>query len=271
MAVGVGQIRAFAGVAEAAGHLDAVVGVGLVLDGLVGGGVVAQAGGRVELEHPDAAEPGAVHHPHRAVLVGFDGRVDGVDAGVALRLVSGQVRVLAQHLLHVGAVHVDLGESGVDDRAHVGPVALDVVGGQQHDHGAVVVAVDGQVHAPLAHRLVPEHVRRPHVALDVRVGGLLGPFLPDVGEDRLVVGAQVVLEGLPVDQIGALGPRAVGAEDVVGVAVLDDGRVVRGDALDLGRRVAALAGGLRAGASGEGRDHQCHGGDGRSDSTQCGG
>ena len=57
MAVGMQQVRAFAGVAEAAAELDAVVGVGLVLDRLVRGAVVAQAGLRIELEHPHAAEP----------------------------------------------------------------------------------------------------------------------------------------------------------------------------------------------------------------------
>jgi len=51
------QVRAFAGVAETAAELDAVVGVGLVLDRLVRGAVVAQAGLRIELEHPHAAEP----------------------------------------------------------------------------------------------------------------------------------------------------------------------------------------------------------------------
>ena len=57
VAVGMQQVRAFAGVAEAAAELDAVVGVGLVLDRLVRGAVVAQAGLRIELEHPHAAEP----------------------------------------------------------------------------------------------------------------------------------------------------------------------------------------------------------------------
>jgi len=44
--------------------------------------VVAQAGLRVELEHPHAAEPRAETHPHIAVLAQDRRRVDGVDPRV---------------------------------------------------------------------------------------------------------------------------------------------------------------------------------------------
>ena len=257
------QVGAFAGVAEAAAELHAIVGVGLVRFGGVGGVVVAQAGRRVELEHPHAAEPGAEGHPHVAVVIGFHARVDGVDAGVGLRGVTGDVGILAKHLRHVGLLHVHAFEAGIDHRANVRPIAFDVVGGEQHDHRTVVRAVDRHVHAPLAHGLVPDHVRCPHVAFDVRIGGLLRPAVPNVFEDLLVVGAQIVGEGAPVDQIVAFEPSAMRAENIVFSVGFDDGGIMRFAALDAGgagfgfRRCGRL---LRriAGASGERSDqHGC--------------
>ena len=179
-------------------------------------------------------------HPQVAVVALLDARVDRVDAGVGLRRVPRQVGAFAEHLPDVGLGSVDLFEAGVGHRADVSPVALDVVGGEQHDCRSVVSAVDRHVHAPLFHRCIPDDVRGPHVALDVRVGGLLRPVGPDVGEDLLVVGAQVVFEAGPVDEVVAFQPGEMRPEDVVLAVGLDDGWIVRFAALDLGG--AGLAG-----------------------------
>lgn len=138
--------------------------------------------------------------------------------------------LVAEHTRHVGAAHIVNVETGVDDRTDVCPVAVETIGGEQHDHRTEFVTVDRQVHAPFAHHVVPDHVRCPRVAFERGVLRLLRPCLPDAAEQRGRVARQIVLEAFPVDEVGTAGAASVGAEDVVRTVVLDDGRVVDGDA-----------------------------------------
>ena len=80
--VGAKEVCAFAGIPVSSGNLHAVIRIGGVLDERITHGMVAQAGFRIELEHPDAAEPGAERHPHFTVFAEHGRRVDGVDPGV---------------------------------------------------------------------------------------------------------------------------------------------------------------------------------------------
>ena len=163
-------------------------------------------------------------------------RVDGVDARVFERQVAGQViadgaigfGLKFQHFRHVGVPQVALVETGIYHRPHVRPVAVHMVGGQQHDHRAELVAVHRQVHAPLAHGLVPDHVGRPRVAEQVGIGILFRPCLPNIAEQRVRVAAQIVIEPLPMHHIRAARAPAMRAEQIVDTVFLDDCGIVHG-------------------------------------------
>ena len=131
--------------------------------------------------------------------------------------------------------------------------AEDVVGGEQHDAGVPLVAVDAEIVAPFFHRTVVDDVGCPHVAVDVvaavrpsrPVHGIEGGevhFLPAFrhlldggGNESLGVGGVVLGGGAPggvglrpVFHVGGVGAHLVRAEDVVALQplVIDHGWVV---------------------------------------------
>ena len=64
-------------------------------------------------------------------------------------------------------------EAADDDGCLIAVGAFDVVGSQQDDARIPVVAIDAHIHAPLVHRLVPDHVGCPLVARNVVLGTTL--------------------------------------------------------------------------------------------------
>ena len=140
------------------------------------------------------------------------------------------MRLFAEHTRHVGGIDVIRGESRIDDRADIPPVAVKAIGDQQHDDGAEFVAVHGHIHAPFVHGRVPDHIRGPGVAQQVGILRLLRPRLPDVAEHGVWVAAQIVLETFPMHHVGAARTAAMRAEDVVDAVIFDNCRIVDGDA-----------------------------------------
>ena len=130
--------------------------------------VVAQARRLVELEHIDAAIPGAVAHPEVAVFVIRHGGIDGIEAIRHLPVASHIIffcnnGCLGKYFCVIRRGIIFIVEPGIDHFAHIRPGAVQVVRNQQYDDGIVVCTVHREVHTPLAHRLVPDDVGRPAI------------------------------------------------------------------------------------------------------------
>ena len=135
--------------------------------------------------------------------------------------------------------------------------SFDVISREQDDAGIPVIAIDAQVHAPFIQDLVPYHIGRPHVSIDIvariatlrpikgiEVEVVLYSTLLDLCYLRCGEGGAVgcivtgscsprSLKSRPAHQVGCLGSSPVGTEDVVrlGHWFPHDARVMHADAI----------------------------------------
>ena len=144
--------------------------------------VVAQPCIPIDFQKKDPAEPRTVAHPKLAVFVISDRRVDSIyvidQISVSVQRITRGDRLAARHLCIIR-----LGKRAARDprehhRPHVGPNPVEIVRDEQDDAGIIVRPVDGKIHAPFAHRLVPYDVGRPTIFDDrvLRQSGIRGFF-----------------------------------------------------------------------------------------------
>ena len=186
--------------------------------------VVAQARRLVELEHIDAAKPGAVAHPEVAVFVIRHGGIDGIDpvdkiiCGIPVcRILFGNA-FFPRHLFIICRGSGGLIHPRIDHFAHIRPGAVQVVGDQQNDDGALRISVHREVHTPLAHRLVPDDVGRPAVALQRLCIGVVPRMRTYAfGNDlhQIFCVRQIAFKRRPVDKVVRLRLRDLRPEDVI--------------------------------------------------------
>ena len=175
---------------------------GCVVTG-IGHVIVAQTVLPVQTKHPDTAAPRAVGYPEQTLLVVEHTGVDVVWPPVAPHLgvgVGGMVIAGGQRLLfaddqfEVGFLPRDAlvggrAEAAIHHGTLIDPRAGKFVGCEQYDNRVPGIAVQAEILAPLTHRGVPHHVRRPHVAVHVPCGVVVA------GNGTAPVGSIVVAEG----------------------------------------------------------------------------
>ena len=228
--------------------------------------VVAKTVLIVEFQHEDSARPRTIGHPQLALLIEEHAGVYIVGQtglrGVCPRTViaSGQRAECSQYQFHIGVLVAvaAIVEAADDNGSLIFPCIGNLICREQNDARVPGIAVDAEVHAPLLHRRVPQHIGSPHVPVNV-VGSIGAPcpvhgvklrevnflsalhdLLHGRGHEGILVGGIVVRPHLPLRvglcptlQISGVGASLMRSKDVVALRgfLVDDRWVVHADTL----------------------------------------